>query len=661
MLYRLHPHLAQDLRCRMTTSRITTMLADDINIASRAIDDSLKEALDIATALERNKSEQKSIALTGSDKTQMDLLTVDLDILAEQLTIVDQLYLKAISVSDLLQSAWVKRFNGLSMWVAHSNSLSQWVASRILQTTKRARRAEIINRFIKLIHLLWGMKNFASATTIYLALSLQSISRLKKTWAFGALGLEAQFGRLNEMIKPLNNFVGYRDELQSVEAPGIPYMAVLTKDLVTLEEIIDRVDEGTLTEQSCSLEETGKLVNLNNMQTIVRVVQSQFRRFKQAQYQITPDPKLFPELFFPDAFGLVDETELYNKSLEVEPATHRPTTSTEQPTSPTTPSDAIRRAASTTNADVRRSSSIMNSPGRRSSGQHTRKRTSLQYSEKRVSLSLTESELESSSSESVFLDSMELPTIESVAEEHEIPEFIVPWRRHSTLIAASLDAACASLRASKELVPAHRAAQVSRFIRASLQDQPEPPLDKLPKNMRGMSDERPEKSNFVSIGDFLNDQASINAALDDLNCNFVIEEDVNEEDLSRHSLSRLQAVQLHTVTTELNFAVSRSLCGSDARPIICARLSSISKSPSSSQHFLILKTTFQTNKVRKDPTTIETETLSMLSPTTSLRMSELHSRLVIVGTGNHSVQVTFTMIVPTQLVGWNFKMGANEK
>lgn len=633
LLFRLHPQLAQDLRCRLTTSRITAMLADDINIASRAVDDALKESLDIAALFERIKSEQRAISLAASNMAKIDLATVDLDSLAEQLTFVEQFYFKAVAVSDLLQSNWVKKSNALTMWVSHSNSLSRWVASRILQCTKRAQRANLISRLIKLINLLWGLKNFSSAITIFLALSLQSISRLRKTWSHGTLNLSAQFQRLHDMIKPLKNFIGYRDELGKVDAPGIPYMAVLTKDLVTLEEILDRVDENALSSASATLEETGRLLNVHNMQTILRIISQQFRRFKQAQYQMTPDPSMFSELFHPDAFGLIDDADLVTKSLEVEPnaggrpsisspSDSRQSTSTGQPTtelSPRTPTSS------------RRHSSL--GPESRTGSMRHRKNISESSSSGGGGGGL-EPESQGDSPLLTERNSMQL-------------EKVVPWRSHSSICAAAASAASEALSALGEMFASHQASCVLKSITASLQDEPEPRFDKGLKPSRVKSSERPEQSQFIPIAEFLEVQANMNDVMEELNCQWVLEEDISPEAQWRHFLSRLQAIHIHTITTEMNLAASRALCASHVRPVACSRSSTVQRK-SDSVAYLTLTSTYSSNRVRKDPTTVETEILSMLSPLTSQRFSSMFGRVRAVGQGKKSVQVTFSIVVPVK-------------
>jgi hypothetical protein len=597
------------------------MLEDDVNIAARAIDDAIKEALDTVTSLERNKAEQKSIALSGSPDSKIDLQSMDLDSLAEQLTAVDQMYFKAISVSDLLQSAYVKRFNGLSMWAAHSNSLSRWVVSRILQTQKRSRRAILIGKFIKLINILWGMKNFSSAITIYLALSMQSISRLTRTWQYGPLNLEGQFIRLGEMIRPLKNFSGYREELASVEPPAIPYIAVLTKDLVTLEEIIDRVDEDCLTQRSCTLEETGKLANLNNIQTVVRVVQTQFRRFKQSSYQIAPNAAIFSELFFADPFGLISEAELQMKSLEVEPANRPP------PDSPAKGSPNPRRlSASQSNRD-----SPTTSPRKRSSvPSHSRAKSG---------------DSETSSSDSFILE-LGLPTADSESSmEAEPVAFTVPWRAHSTLCASALESAAESLSAAGETISAHYASHIASSIKANIADKPHPSLGTPPgAQKRSRSVGLAGRSQFVTVGDFLTTQSQINASLEEFNCSWVLEEDAPESEQTRVFLNRDTAVDIYGVLSELNYAISRSLCASEENPTVCCRHIALQRNPSQSHNYLTLKTSYVGSRVRKDPTTVETEILSMLSPQTSKLISDIRGRLVVVGEGRRKIQVSFTLV-----------------
>lgn len=243
---------------------------------------------------------------TAAEK--IDLLEVDLQLLAEQMTQVEQRFFEAISIPDLIKQAWVtNQASPLALWVSHSNAVSRWVASRILQTTDRKDRGKLIARMIKLASLLHDLNNYSGMISIYLALAMDCIGKLSKTWSAGAGSLINQFTRLSETIRPLHNFSGYRDDLKKAVAPGIPYMAVLMKDMVTMEELVS-------TSFSKGLAHPG--FDVGHLETVMNILQSQLTRFRKAKYHFDVDQKLFPELFNPAAFDLIAEEELdYHASL----------------------------------------------------------------------------------------------------------------------------------------------------------------------------------------------------------------------------------------------------------------------------------------------------------------------------------------------------------
>jgi hypothetical protein len=239
---------------------------------------------------------------------RIDLLNVDLQHLANQMTIVEQRFFEAVSIPDLIRQAWLKnKSSPLSLWVNHCNDISRWVSSRILQTVERKDRAKLIMRMLKLAELLHDMNNFSGMISIYLALAMDCVGKLNKTWAAGAGSLMNQFTRLSESIRPLGNFSGYREDLKKAVSPGIPYMAVLMKDMVTMEELI---------KSSKGDGQAAPVFDVGHLETVTNIIHSQFVRFRKAKYRFEVDQKVFREVFNPQAFDLIPEDQLnYRASL----------------------------------------------------------------------------------------------------------------------------------------------------------------------------------------------------------------------------------------------------------------------------------------------------------------------------------------------------------
>eukprot|EP01122_Echinamoeba_exundans_P012075 TRINITY_DN4979_c0_g1_i1.p1 TRINITY_DN4979_c0_g1~~TRINITY_DN4979_c0_g1_i1.p1 ORF type:complete len:1714 (-),score=161.57 TRINITY_DN4979_c0_g1_i1:184-5325(-) len=318
-LLRLHPFVLQDPTSRMA---VNTALANLRSMGTKAessvlaVEDTLRESLEHIARPEKLSAAHRAVfASEKSDAT--DLLSVDLQSLANQLTLVEQRFMEAVSVPDLMNSTWTKRHTSVSAWVSHSNDISRWLASRILQLPKRKDRAKLISRLIRLAEILRDLNNFSSMLTVFLTLSMECVSRLRKTWDWSNQILHDQFAKLKEDIRPMQNFAGYRELLRKAPAPCIPYLAVLMRDMVMVEEV--------LSQTSSEGRQTGILYNLSHLQTATRVLHSQFVQFSKARFSFEEDPILYREILNPAAFDLIHEDALMDKAKHLEPEKSRST------------------------------------------------------------------------------------------------------------------------------------------------------------------------------------------------------------------------------------------------------------------------------------------------------------------------------------------------
>jgi hypothetical protein len=222
----------------------------------------------------------------------VDLFTVDLEVLAEHMTMVDQLFFQSLSVRDFFHQLSKKQASHpIALWISHCNQLSQWFCNAIVAKQGAKSRTSLIDRFLKLGALLWEMGNFSSAITIYLTLSLQSVSLcckdLDKTAPLGK-----RFEQLAEKIRPLKNFAGYREALKSHSGPSIPYIAIIMKDIVVLEET------------SVIHQEAGpNCWKIRGLNALDDVLETQFLLPQSKKYHFEIDQSIFSEILKPGKFA----------------------------------------------------------------------------------------------------------------------------------------------------------------------------------------------------------------------------------------------------------------------------------------------------------------------------------------------------------------------
>lgn len=602
---RLHPQILHEPSCRLAVnSAVAAFKAISLDDGARAVEDTMRECFESLSSFERLKEE---LGAPLHDLPRIDLLTVDLQVLAEQLTVVEQRFFDAVTVPDLLRSAWSKKTNALSIWITHSNHLSRWVASRILQTPSKRDRAKLVGRFMKLTEHLRKLSNFSTMVTIFLALSLDCIARLRKTWEAGAGTLNLQLLKLNESIRPLSNFSSYREDLKNAQSPCIPYMAVLLRDLVTLEEIVKEVElpnsprnglggssgvggsgnggasgVGADSASPANSPRPGEDVfNFPHLSTIMRVVQSQFARFKKTRHQLAADPKLYLELLRPDAFELIAENELGEFSVRLEPEKARASRSLSTVPPPSTPT---RRTATSLGLTVDVNSKAVY--GVRSQMSPTSPPTSPTQSV----------------AERLGLSSPRSPPL-------------LPWRRHLSNLAIQMENACLSLNASGK----PKAAQFAQLLLehfTNILRQSDSPRSRSREHSRVLSAGNDEDGSAVPLNTLLDLSELISGCLADLKFKWIALAD-SEEDLSQYYLSKHRSVVFESTLLQLLTASLETLNPANSAPSKAVRRVAVTPASDSEGPTMSFVLQLKFQDLPALAPTVEDDIMTLLSPSAS--------------------------------------------
>jgi hypothetical protein len=138
-----------------------------------------------------------------------------------------------------------------------------------------------------------------------MSLNMFCITRLKSSWKYVSRALRTSFENLSTSLKPLSNFAGYREMLAHSHGPCVPYLAVLTKDLVNLHELPTRAESNP------------SHLNWHKLSTMARVLR-QFFKFQPQCYQFDREPEILNELFHLNAQDLIQQDDWLSVSLTVE-------------------------------------------------------------------------------------------------------------------------------------------------------------------------------------------------------------------------------------------------------------------------------------------------------------------------------------------------------
>ncbi|KAG6851349.1 hypothetical protein H0H93_005747 [Arthromyces matolae] len=164
-----------------------------------------------------------------------DLLRLDPVDIAEQLTLIEsERYIKVTPKECLFYSSKTATSSNLGEFCSTHDKVASWVKSSILTNEALSKRVSTIELWIKVAEKCKTMNNFASMSAIITALSSTVITRLHLTWAH--VGRKNVYDSLVKHNEPLGGFAGYRNLLQNVEGPCVPFISMYLTDLVHIQD-----------------------------------------------------------------------------------------------------------------------------------------------------------------------------------------------------------------------------------------------------------------------------------------------------------------------------------------------------------------------------------------------------------------------------------------
>ncbi|XP_077535823.1 ras-specific guanine nucleotide-releasing factor RalGPS1-like isoform X2 [Haemaphysalis longicornis] len=184
------------------------------------------------------RSEQPS-----SSEGTVDVLKVDTDELANQLTLLDlQAFLK-IRPQELAGCGWNRREKlqlapNVVALTSRFNHVSLWVVRSVLCEQSVGRRAELLGHFVRLAQQLQQLGNLHGACAIVSALQSAPLFRLTKTWAQVGRRERQLLQRLSVLFSEEDNFGSQRSRLRGALARGspfVPHLGPYLRDLLHME------------------------------------------------------------------------------------------------------------------------------------------------------------------------------------------------------------------------------------------------------------------------------------------------------------------------------------------------------------------------------------------------------------------------------------------
>lgn len=226
--------------------------------------------------------------------------------IAEQLTLREWELFRVIPEAEFLEKTWLSKpppaFSPLIKMIDHFNLISMWVASEIVNTEDLKDRANALKKFIQVCDLLFELGNFNGLMEVVAGLSLGCVQRLHKTWSLAGSGLKSTFEKFSHIMTTKQNFQTYRHALSGTKLPAVPYVGVLLRDLIFIEE-------------GNPLKLSNGFFNFDRIMLLGRLM-LEIQQFKRVCYDIPVLPNV--QAFFTSLKPMDNDDALYNASMAAE-------------------------------------------------------------------------------------------------------------------------------------------------------------------------------------------------------------------------------------------------------------------------------------------------------------------------------------------------------
>ncbi|KAK5072069.1 Guanine nucleotide exchange factor lte1 [Lithohypha guttulata] len=178
------------------------------------------------------------------------VLACESDVLAQQLTIVEQSALTEIEWTDLVEMRWSNDKStssldwaeymtkhddarGIDVVTTRFNLVIKWVLSEIVLTQDIEERARVLSKFIHVAAHARRLRNYATMLQITIALMSTSCTRLKGTWELVPGPDKSLLKHMEKLAQPMRNFNELRMEMESTDLSSgcIPFLMLYVHDL----------------------------------------------------------------------------------------------------------------------------------------------------------------------------------------------------------------------------------------------------------------------------------------------------------------------------------------------------------------------------------------------------------------------------------------------
>ena len=255
-----------------------------------------------------------SSGTAGGYSVNYELLDIDPQEMARQITLIDYDLFGQIRPAELLNQSWNKpklkhRSPHVLEMIQRFNTLSRYLCGQILHTEGVKERAKVMQHVMHLGRYLLELNNFNAFNAVLSAMQNSAVYRLNQTKEALGSKITKQLDAWTTLMSPRQNSANYKAALAAAAAPAIPYLGLYLSQLTFIEEGNPQRLHGLINFKKC------RLIS----KVIVNLLQYQVGK----RYNFVPLDtirEMLSTLSAPET-----DDELYELSLKREPRQPQPT------------------------------------------------------------------------------------------------------------------------------------------------------------------------------------------------------------------------------------------------------------------------------------------------------------------------------------------------
>ncbi|CAF1248533.1 unnamed protein product [Rotaria sp. Silwood1] len=176
------------------------------------------------------------------DTALFDVLKVDPEDFASQITLMDLPVFKSITPDELISCSWsskskLEKAFYIVQFTRRFNQVNFWTQGELLRADILKNRTEILSHFIRVAKKLFDFNNINACMAVVMALQSAPIYRLQKTWMSLSKRDRTTFSNLKEFVSSNENWKRLRHHLSNTKLPCIPYLGIYLTDIIRIDTL----------------------------------------------------------------------------------------------------------------------------------------------------------------------------------------------------------------------------------------------------------------------------------------------------------------------------------------------------------------------------------------------------------------------------------------